>query len=150
MEHVWWMECSSLSTLPHLLTQMHNRDVKIYKTQRQIPHTQPWVFLRCSHWMGSRCSRLNLPSFPRDSSSFWIWFSRKNMATANASSARSCILGGIMTRSSPIKSSRKGFGQSMLRGGDGKNRGSTTVTTKRRILCAWPSLPPSVWISPDL
>uniref|UniRef100_A0A3P8T3A2 Selenoprotein F n=1 Tax=Amphiprion percula TaxID=161767 RepID=A0A3P8T3A2_AMPPE len=26
----------------------------------------------------------NLPSFPRDSSSFWIWFSRKNMATLSA------------------------------------------------------------------
>lgn len=48
----------------------------------------------------------NLPSFPRDSSSFWIWFSKTNMATANASSASSCNLGGIMTRSSPIKSSR--------------------------------------------
>lgn len=55
------------------------------------------------------CDRLNLPSFPRDSSSFWIWFSKKNMATAKASSARSCNLGGIMTLSSPIKSSRQRY-----------------------------------------
>lgn len=55
------------------------------------------------------CDRLNLPSFPRDSSSFWIWFSKKNMATAKASSARSCNLGGIMTLRSPIKSSRQRY-----------------------------------------
>ena len=38
------------------------------------------------------------------------------MATANASSASSCNLGGIMTLSSPIKSSTTGFGQSTLGG----------------------------------
>lgn len=46
-----------------------------------------------------------LPSFPRDSSSFWIWFSKKNMATANAKSARSWNFGGIMILRSPIKQS---------------------------------------------
>lgn len=152
MKDVWWMKWCSLRTLPLLLTQMHNnRAAQIYVDPTQRSHTKPGVFLECFDGMGPGLNRLNLPSFPRDSSSFWIWFSRKNMATANASSARSCNLGGIMTLSSPIKSSREGFGQSMLRGGHTENaHTATTAITKRLSVCAWPCLPLYVWISPDV
>ena len=120
-----------------LSTQMHhNGDAQISSGPggRDI-NTPSSMRFSWSVMMG--CDRaaapLNLPSFPRDSSSFWIWFSRKNMATANASSARSCNLGGIMTLSSPIKSSREGFGQSMLSGGDTANTHTHTHThTQRR------------------
>ncbi len=44
-----------------------------------------------------------LPSFARDSSSFWIWFSINSIATPNAITASSWNLGGIMILRSPIK-----------------------------------------------
>lgn len=69
------------------------------------------------------CRPSNSPSFPLDSSRFWIWFSRTSMATANASSASSCNLGGIMTLSSPMNSSGPGLGQSMLGGGRTETHG---------------------------
>lgn len=121
MKHVWWMKCCSLS----LSTQMHhNGDAQIYSDpggrNLNTPSSMRFSWSVVMGW-DRAAAPLNLPSFPRDSSSFWIWFSRKNMATANASSARSCNLGGIMTLSSPIKSSREGFGQSMLSGGDTEN-----------------------------
>lgn len=43
------------------------------------------------------------PSFARDSSSFWIWFSKKSIATAKATTASSCNLGGIIILRSPMK-----------------------------------------------
>ncbi len=46
-----------------------------------------------------------LPSFPRDSSSFWIWFSKKIIAMAKANRARSWNFGGIFNLKSPIKKS---------------------------------------------
>lgn len=100
----WWnvwrikgdLKCTTMGMRTCMMTQ-----------QRDL--TQSPGFLECSDVLTSGLSRFNLPSFPRDSSSFWIWFSRKNMATAKASSARSCNLGGIMTLSSPIKSSREGI-----------------------------------------
>lgn len=153
---MWWIKQSSLSTLPLLLTQMHNNgDAHIYdviqERKRDLTHNLGKCFLVRWRDEDDGFSRINLPIFPRDSSSFWIWFSRKNMATANASSARSCNLGGIMTLSSPIKSSREGFGQSMLRGGHTENaHTATTVITKRLSVCAWPSLRLRVWISPDV
>ena len=48
-------------------------------------------------WHGSS------PSFDRDSSSFWIWFSKKSIATAKATTASSCNLGGIIILRSPMK-----------------------------------------------
>lgn len=92
-----WPTCTTMRARPHL-------------SARAPPHT----VLRSRFGAAFRRDRFNLPSFPRDSSSFWIWFSRKNMATANASSASSCNLGGIMTLSNPIKSSGEGFGHSIL------------------------------------
>lgn len=96
-----WSICAGSSDWPKCKTM-------VMPTSIQGPHSHTQA---CSGpWQdGIRGSEgpVNLPSFPRDSSSFWIWFSRKNMATANASSARSCNLGGIMTLSSPIKSSRE-------------------------------------------
>lgn len=61
----------------------------------QSPHTPP-----PSPPLPLRASRL--PSFPRESSSFWIWFSRKSIATPKVSTANSCNLGGIIILSSPI------------------------------------------------
>lgn len=96
-----WSICAGSCDWPKCKTM-------VMPTSIQGPHSHTQA---CSGpWQdGIRGSEgpVNLPSFPRDSSSFWIWFSRKNMATANASSARSCNLGGIMTLSSPIKSSRE-------------------------------------------
>lgn len=125
---------------------------RLWRCRRERSQTQPGVFLKCCYGIRLSFSRINLPSFPRDSSSFWIWFSRKNMATANASSARSCNLGGIMTLSSPIKSSREGvWSLHAQRGGHTKNtHTATTVITKRLSVCAWPSLPVCVWTSPDV
>lgn len=98
----WWCVCACVwlksCISQHKLTTDNKADARIL--------TDPNAEQR-GWWEATEpAAPSNLPSFPRDSSSFWIWFSKTNMATANASSARSCNLGGIMTRSSPIKSSR--------------------------------------------
>lgn len=81
----------------------------------------------------------NLPRCPRDSSSFWIWFSRRNMATANANAARSCTLGGIMTLSSPIKPS--GVLQSLFGGAAaGRTHGSEGNNRAAECRCMAPLL----------
>lgn len=52
---------------------------------------------------------LVLPSLTRDSSRFWIWFSMKSIATPNAKTAKSWILGGIVVLKSPINQPDESF-----------------------------------------
>lgn len=49
------------------------------------------------------------PSLLLESSSLWIWFSMKSIATAKARTASSCNLGGIVVRRSPIKRAAESF-----------------------------------------
>lgn len=113
---------------------------------------QPFQLTPCSDPFGATFyhDRINSPSFPRDSSSFWIWFSRKNMATVNASSASSCNLGGITTLSSPIKSSGGGFGHSILRRGNSERNsgcGDYSVAEEREHGPLFIASQERVWIS---